>query len=211
MTYTLNKGQLLHLVQPLNSATSDLTGSIISSNNAVGLRGGHVCENESTGSNNLPTWRIVGAVNGTTLTYDPPNAMAPATVAEGKFVEFSAPAAFHVVSQDASHPFYLAAHRPASDCDSAHQQIPPVKALGNEYVAVDNESTNYDVGGPETVNVVPPAQFLPSYIFFTDPTYGYTEIALTRQKASDNTFHDVTVDCVGTVTGWATCWHVGAI
>ncbi len=202
VTYTLNKGQLLHLVQPPNSATSDLTGSIISSNNAVGLWGGHVCENETTGSNSLPTWRIVGAVNGTTLTYDPPNAMAPSTVAEGKFVEFSAPAAFHVVSQDPSHPFYLAAHRPASDCDSAHQQIPPVKALGNEYVAVDNESTNYDVGGPETVNVVPPAQFLPSYIFFTDPTYGYTEIALTRQKASDNTFHDVTVDCVGTVTGW---------
>ncbi len=49
---------------------------------------------------------------------------------------------------------------------------------------------------------MPPAQYLTSYIFFTDPTYGYTEIALTRQKASDNTFHDVTVDCVGTVTGW---------
>ncbi|HEX4513427.1 MAG TPA: hypothetical protein VH054_07820, partial [Polyangiaceae bacterium] len=39
--------------------------------------------------------------------------------------------------------------------------------------------------------------------FFTDPSYGYTEIALTRQKASDNTFHDVTLDCLGTpVTGW---------
>jgi hypothetical protein len=202
VTYNLNAGQLLHLVQPPNSATSDLTGSIIQSNYPIGMWGGHVCETSQTASNNLPLWRIVGAVDGTTLTYDPPNAMAPATLKEGQFLEFQAPAAFHVVSQDSSHPFYLAAHRPASDCDSAHQQIPPIKALGNEYVAVDNEATNYDIGGPETVNVVPPAQFLPSYIFFTDPTYGYTELALTRQKASDNTFHDVTVDCVGTVTGW---------
>jgi len=52
------------------------------------------------------------------------------------------------------------------------------------------------------VNIIPPAQFLPEYLFFTDPSYGYTEIALTRQKASDNTFHDVTLDCLGTVTGW---------
>ena len=53
------------------------------------------------------------------------------------------------------------------------------------------------------MNVVPPAQFLPSYIFFTDPTYGYTEIAVTREKASDNTFKDVKLDCMsGNVTGW---------
>ena len=149
-----------------------------------------------------PTWRIVGVVDGTTLTYDPPNASAPATFKEGQVVEFPGPGAFHVKSQDTNHPFYLAAHRPGGDCDAAHQQIPPIKALASDYVAVGNEATNYVVGGPETVNVVPPAQFLPSYIFFTDPTYGYGEIALTRQKASDNTFHDVKLDCVGTVTGW---------
>ncbi len=101
------------------------------------------------------------------------------------------------------HPFYLAAHRPGGDCDAAHQEIPPIPALGNEYVAIANESANYDLGGPETVNVVPPAQFLTSYIFFTDPTYGYTDLALVRVMASDNTFKDVTLDCItGPITGW---------
>jgi IgGFc binding protein len=197
-TYNLNQGETIHFVQFANTAGYDLSGSIVQSNVPMGLWGGHVCEVQP----NPPTWRIVGTVDGTTLKYDPANTMAPATLKEGQVVEFNGPGAFHVVSQDTNHPFYLAAHRPAGDCDSAHQQIPPIKALGNEYAAVGNESTNYDVGGPETVNVVPPAQFLPSYIFFTDPTYGYSEIAITRQKASDGTFHNVTVDCVGTVTGW---------
>ncbi len=197
-TYTLNQGETIHFVQYADGQGNDLSGSIIQSNLPMGLWGGHVCEVQP----NPPNWRILGTVDGTKLTYDPPNASAPATLNEGQVVEFAGPGAFHVQSQDANHPFYLAAHRPAYDCDSAHQQIPPVKALGNEYVAVGNESTYYNVGGPETVNVVPPAQYLPSYIFFTDPTYGYSEIAITRKKAGDNTFHDVTVDCVGKVTGW---------
>ena len=198
-TYTINKGETIHFVQNAQSSGVDLSGSIIQSNQPMGLWGGHVCEVVET---NPPDWRIIGAVDGTTLTYDPPNSSAPATLKEGQVLEFAGPGAFHVISQDAQHPFYLAAHRPGYDCDSAHQQIPPIKALGNEYVAVGNEATYYDVGGPETVNVVALAQFLPSYIFFTDPSYGYGEIAITRQKASDNTFHDVTVDCVGTVSGW---------
>jgi len=196
--YTINKGETIHIVQNAESGGTDLSGSIIQSNVPMGLWGGHVCMVQ----NNPPTWRVIGLVDGTTLTYDPPNTSAPATLKEGQVVEFAGPGAFHVISQDANHPFYLAAHRPGYDCDSAHQEIPPIKALGNEYVAVGNESTYYSVGGPETVNVVALAQFLPSYIFFTDPSYGYSEIALTRQKASDNTFHDVTVDCVGTVSGW---------
>ena len=53
------------------------------------------------------------------------------------------------------------------------------------------------LSGPETVNVVPPAQFLTSYQFFTDPTYGYTDVALVRSTSAD-----VTLDCLGTVTGW---------
>ncbi len=197
-TYTLNTGETIHIVQNAQSGGVDLSGSIIQSNFPMGLWGGHVCQIQTT----PPTWRIIGLVDGTTLTYEPTNSSAPTTVKEGQVVEFVGPGAFHVKSQDDKHPFYLAAHRPGSDCDSAHQQIPPIKALASEYVAVGNESANYGVGGPETVNVVPPAQFLPSYIFFTDPTYGYSEIAITRQKASDNTFHDVTVDCVGKVTGW---------
>jgi hypothetical protein len=198
VTYTINKGQTIHVMQMVDGAGKDLSGSIVQSNNPVGVWGEHFCLVE----NNPPTWRILGTVDGTTLTYDPPVAAGPTTLSRGQLVEFAGPAAFHVKSQDDQHPFYLAAHRPGGDCDAGHQQIPPVKALGSDYVAVGNEATDYGVGGPETVNVVPPAQYLSSYIFFTDPTYGYTEISLVRVKASDNTFKDVTLDCLGTVGGW---------
>ncbi len=195
VTYNINKGQTVHLMQ----ASGDLTGSIVQSNNPIGVWGEHFCFDQT---DNAPPWRIVGAVDGTTLTYDPPVSGAPTTLKEGQLVEFDGAAAFEIKSQDNKHPFYLAAHRPGYDCDAGHQQIPPISALGSDYVAVANEAAYYSVGGPETVNVVAPAQYLTSYIFFTDPTFGYTELALSRQKASDNTFHDVTLDCLGTVTGW---------
>jgi hypothetical protein len=198
VTYSINKGQTIHIMELPDNGGNDLSGSIVQSNKPIGVWGEHFCMFQT----NPPKWRIVGAAKGTTLTYDPPVATAPTTLTLGQLVEFDGPGAFHVQSQDNMHPFYLAAHRPGGDCDAAHQQIPPVQALGNEYVAVGNEATDYGVGGPETVNVVPPAQFLSSYMFFTDPSYGYTDLALVRKKANDNTFKDVTLDCLGTVTGW---------
>ena len=198
VTYAINKGQTIHLMELPDNAGNDLSGSIVQSNKPIGVWGEHFCMVQTS----PPKWRILGAAKGTTLTYDPPVAGAPTTLTLGQLVEFDGPLAFHVQSQDNMHPFYFAAHRPGGDCDAAHQQIPPVQALGDEYVAVANEATDYAVGGPETVNVVPPAQFLSSYMFFTDPTYANTDLALVRKKASDNTYKDVTLDCLGTVTGW---------
>jgi hypothetical protein len=198
VTYSINKGETIHIMELPDSTGNDLTGSIVQSNYPIGVWGEHFCMTQ----NDPPPWRVVGMVDGTTLTYDPTVSGAPTTLKEGQLVEFAGPGAFHVKSQDDKHPFYLAAHRPGGDCDAAHQQIPPIQANGHDYVAVGNEATYYSVGGPETVNVVPPEQFLLQYTFFTDPSYGYTEIALTRQKAADNTFHDVTLDCLGKVTGW---------
>ncbi len=200
VTYTINKGQIVHITQKI-----DLTGTIVQSSAPIGVWGEHFCMFQ----NSPPTWRIVGAVDGTTLKYDPPNGAAPTTLARGQLVEFAGPNAFRVSAQDDKHPFYLGAHRPGGDCDAAHQQIPPVQALGNDYVAVGNESSNYGIGGPETVNIVPPQQFLSSYVFFSDPTYGWTDLALTRGKASDNTYKDVTLDCLGTVTGWTNIGNTG--
>jgi hypothetical protein len=194
VTYSINKGQLLHITQ-----LADLSGSIVQSTKPIGVWGEHYCMNLADQS---PPWRILGAVKGTTLTYDPPVPQGPTTLTEGQLAEFDAPGPFRVQSQDDKHPFYLAAHRPGGDCDAAHQQIPPIKALGHEYVAVANESAHFSVGGPETVNVVPPEQYLSSYIFFTDPTYGYTDLTLVRGKASDGTYKDVTLDCLGKVSGW---------
>ncbi|MBW2456419.1 MAG: IgGFc-binding protein, partial [Deltaproteobacteria bacterium] len=61
-------------------------------------------------SEETPPWRVVGAVDGTTLTWTPaPPAGAPTAVNLGDVVEFNASGPFVVASQDADHPFYLAA------------------------------------------------------------------------------------------------------
>lgn len=53
------------------------------------------------------------------------------------------------------------------------------------------------------VNVIPPAQYLAKYIFFTDPTMSFTNIVVVRDQASDKTYKDVNLDCVsGPLTGW---------
>jgi hypothetical protein len=52
------------------------------------------------------------------------------------------------------------------------------------------------------VNVVPAKEWLPSYVFFTDPTYPESDLVLVRGKGDDNQFHDVKLDCAGTLTDW---------
>src|SRR6185437_4524281 len=44
-------------------------------------------------------------------------------------------------------------------------------------------------------------QFLSKYVFFTDPTYSTTTLSLVRAQTG-GAFQDVTVDCLGTITGW---------
>ena len=56
------------------------------------------------------------------------------------------------------------------------------------------------LGDPETVNVVPPQQFLDHYVLFTDPTYAETNLVFVRDTASAR---DVILDCLSTpLTGW---------
>ncbi|CAN5501008.1 hypothetical protein BH09MYX1_BH09MYX1_22910 [soil metagenome] len=204
ITYNLNKGELLQFAQ-----LADLSGSPIQSNFPIGVWGGHYCMNIPDGSSacdaahqeippvkalgneyvalahrprtvgDNPPWRILGAVDGTTLSYDPPVAGAPATLASGQLVEFPAPGPFVVKSQDDKHPFYFAGHMTGASTGGGGS-----------------------MGDPETVNVVPPQQFLASYIFFTDPTYAETNLSLVRKKTAQG-FRDVTLDCLGVVGGWA--------
>jgi hypothetical protein len=56
-------------------------------------------------------------------------------------------------------------------------------------------------GDPEFVNVVPPAQYLKDYVFFTDPTYPETNLVVVRVKQPDG-FHDVSLDCTGALQRW---------
>ena len=48
------------------------------------------------------------------------------------------------------------------------------------------------------VRIVPPPQYLGHYVFFTDPTYPFTTLTVTRQKVN-GAFADVTLDCLGTI------------
>ncbi len=204
-TYTMNRGEILHFMQ-----TGDLTGSPIQSNNPVGVWGQHYCMSIPTnvgacdpGHQEIPPvkalgneyvavryrqrgavdesvpWRVVGAVDGTTLTYDPPQAGAPATLSSGQLVVWNGTGPFAVKSQDTQHPFYMAAHMSGGGDTGANGE-----------------------GDPETVNIVPPQQYLADYIFFTDPTYSETNVVFVRKKNAQNSFDDVTLDCAGTITGW---------
>lgn len=204
ITYTLDKGEVLQLTQ-----VEELTGSPIISDKKFGLFGGHQCMNvptdvgycdhaeqqiapvqalgsEYVGAHHrarLTTkaekylWRVVGTTNGTTLTYDPPQPTAPTTLELGAYVEFETDGPFVVKSQDLKHPFMLFGYMTGS-------------AVFDDY------------GDPDFVRMVPPAQWLDKYLFFTDPTYPETNLVVVRKRTEAGTFEDVTLDCYGTLEGW---------
>jgi len=122
-------------------------------------------------------WRIVGAVDGTTLTYS--SAVGgPAAISKGQQVIFQTGTPFTVQSQDADHPFMLFTYMTSSQ----------------------HVSDGY--GDPDFVTSVPPEQYLSQYVFFTDPTYPETNLVVVRARGTDGQFHDVNLDCAGALTGW---------
>lgn len=134
-------------------------------------------------------YRIVGAVDLTSLTYDPPVLGAPGSLQKGQVVDFEAKGPFVVRSQGKGYPFYVA------------QLMPGGLGLTRPGITTPLGMTDPGLGDEEYVNLLPPAQFLRKYVFFTDPTYGTTNLAVTRTK-TPNGFADVTVDCIGKLTGF---------
>jgi hypothetical protein len=212
-TYTLGKGQLLQFTQPIA-----LEGSVIQSNVPVGVWGGmtglgieECCldsahqqippiralgseyvavryRNRYDGIEESPPWRMMGAVSGTQLTWEPaPPPGAPSSLALGQVVQFKAAGPFVVRSQDAQHPFYISAHMTGAAAFDPQQQTGSGPADGR--------------GDAEFVNVIPPGEYLDRYVFFTDPTYPETNLIIVRQKGT-NGFADVTLDCAGPLGGW---------
>jgi hypothetical protein len=57
------------------------------------------------------------------------------------------------------------------------------------------------LGDEEYIDILPPAQWLTSYVFYTDPTYTTTNLVVTR-KAGASGFQDVTIDCLGVIGNW---------
>jgi IgGFc binding protein len=208
-TYTLNAGEYIQF-----QGGADMSGSIISSDKPVSFTGGngYTCYKTKTATSGgcdsahqvtppiaalgstyvAAPWasrrgaapesiayRIMAPVAGTSLTYDPPVAGAPVSLAAGKPIVFESATPFSVRSQDAAHPFQLT------------QMM-----SGSGVTGAPNRS-----GDEEFVNIIAPAQFLQKYVFFTDPSYATTTLALTRSK-SGGAFRDVNIRCSGKVANW---------
>jgi hypothetical protein len=214
-TYTLDRGQVLQFTQG-----AALDGSVIKSSAPVGVWGGMsslsitACCGESAhqqippvralgseyvavryrnrydGQEESPPWRMIGAVNGTELTWDPsPPPGAPTTLQLGQVAQFEASGPFVVRSQDQDHPFYMSAHM-TGGAEFDPQQLDP-----NGSASADGR------GDAEFVNVIPPGEYLDKYIFFADPTYPETNLVLVRGKGP-NGFADVELDCAGVLGDW---------
>lgn len=204
VTFNLQQGDVAQIGQDL-----DLAGSIIETNKAVGVWSASPCMNYPQGvtfcdhgeqmllpiqslSSEYPAvpprprimepalWRIVGVVDGTSLTYSPAVNGAPAMLSKGQVADFESTGPFVVKSQDAQHPFEVFAYMSGG----AWSKL----AMGG-------------YGDPDHVVITPPEQFLRDYVFFSDPTFPETNVVVVRAK-NGNQFEDVKLDCLGNLTGW---------
>ncbi len=200
----LQRGQVMQLDQ-----TQELGGSTIRSNKRVAVWGGHTCMNVPTGvpacdsaHQQLPPvanlgseyvavrppsrtaasedalWRLVGTTAGTRLTYTPRVSNAPSQLGPGQVAEFAAPGPFVVRAQDELHPFL------------ATQLMTGAGRVSQA------------VGDPDFVLLVPPGQFLSSYLFFTDHTYENTHLVFVRRKTPSGSFAEVMLDCGTATLSW---------
>jgi hypothetical protein len=135
-------------------------------------------------------YRLVGAVDGTTLTFDPAVTGAPTTLDRGQIADIVSSAAFVVTSQDEMHPFAFA------------QVMPSANLAGGSRPGAQSSMYGPQLGDEEFVVLFPPDQYLSRYVFFTDPTYWTTNLALVRVPDGTGAFQPVTVDCLGEVSGW---------
>jgi len=212
-TYKLQRGEVLQLMQD-----NELVGSVIDATKPVGVFGGHTCmfvpsdvmacDLENNQIPPISAWgseyavlpapnrvdlysqgaekardpspiRIVAAADDTQLVYEPAQPEgAPSTLSRGQLGVFFADRPFVVRSQDSDHPLYVA---------SVMTGAATVLSTA--------------MGDPEVAMATPTDQWLDSYGFFTDYTYSLSEVFVTRRKVG-GTFHDVELDCAGTLTGW---------
>ena len=212
---TLNKGQYVQLSQ-----SDPLSGSPITSSAPVGVFGGHqimdvdrCCgdhgeqmltpvsalgneyiaaphgQREPDDTKDPRVFHIYGTVDGTQLSYEPAG-LGATSLGQGGMIEIRTTQPFVVRSQDANHPFALFTYMTGAGVDDTTDMSYDPNFVGGR-------------GDADFVRIVPPPQYLSHYVFFTDPTYPFTTLTVTRQKVNGN-FADVTLDCLGTIP--ATDW-----
>lgn len=216
--YALDAGEVIQF-----QSTQDPVGSIIASNKPIGLFTGNTyllvstADNPSSGQDSahqmIPDvnalgneyvgaglysrlanlapesvrYRIVGAVDNTNLTWDDEApAGAPTELEAGDVVEFESRDFFTVRSQDEDHPFALTQY---------------MSGTLSGQPGCGNQPGNCGLGDEEWVMLVPPQQFLQSYAFFVDPTYGTTTLVVTRRRGPGG-FASVEIACMGEVENW---------
>ena len=141
-----------------------------------------------------PIWRIIGDVDGTTLTYSggaPPG--APVTIDSGQLAVFSTSTPFVVASQDAQHAFYLGEVMPS--CSTLLACPANLCDPDAGWVPVDCR------GAPTVLSVQPPEEFSNHSVLLTNPNFPETWLVVTRESVN-GMFADVVLDCAGPITGW---------
>lgn len=130
---------------------------------------------------------IMGLVDGTTLTYDPPLPGAPAALAKGQLAAIDTPQIFTIRAQDKHHPFVFTQTMPGAPeaAASKHDCGPPVGKLATCFL-----------GDEEWLTLLAPPQFLTRYLFFFDPSFATTSLVITRVRGP-NGFSPVSIDCLG--------------
>jgi len=135
----------------------------------------------AAGARERVPYSLVGAVGGTTLTWDPARPQgAPEALEAGQVATFMTEDLVVVKSQDAAHPFHAAVYMTGSTFVSG-----PLGTMGD----------------PDFVNLVATAQYLDRYVFFTDYTYPETTLTFVRRRTASG-FHDVELACAGNITGF---------
>ncbi len=225
VTFNLNKGQQAQIEQ-----STDLVGSIVSASHPVGVMAGNPCMNMPQGASYcdhgeqmLPPvralgseyvgvmyrprhvepaiWRVVGAVDGTSLAFSPAIGAsngypaAPTSINQGQIAEFATGTPFVVKSQDDKHPFMLFEYMSSSHWSGMTSTSAPLCDV----------SSWGGFGDPDFSVQVPPQQFLSHYVIMTDPTYPETNLVLIRRPDAQNNFQDVKIDCLTSpIGGWQT-------
>jgi len=140
-------------------------------------------------------WRIVADADGTNFTYDPsPPTGAPSKLNAGQLAVFRSTDPFVVRSQEPAHVFSLT--QLMSSCSDAADDADAAVVYGQ-----DGGEVVGCPGDPEIQSAPAAWEYAHHMVFVTNPAYPTTKLVIVRHR-DDGGYHDVTLDCAGTLGGW---------